>query len=353
MTLHNKQLLVLMSLIVLCIACYQVTQHTTYHSTLPAIAALNKFGLNANNGGLTFPMLVPFPAGKRFWDDNTQWREVCRTGPNDCTFHEVDWWIDGLNKQGITKGLYVLTGTGRSPEWVKNLGQGQNQQWRAWVALIAAHFKGSKLHITAWEPYNEFTNPNGGWPGTTKELVRLAEDARCIIAGRGSIHDTGESCTAVLKSVGRIAPIDSDTVMLSPSFYTVHKWEDYFATSGAEDAAEQYAIHCYVQNPQQCTQQIELFRHKHPSEKEILMTEVGWCSPRGAPDCKELSETQKAAFVKYIYTSVPVSGLWWYAYNDRVRFLEQNGQLTSAGKEYLLLQTQNITGETNEQRTQE
>ena len=110
-------------------------------------------------------------------------------------------------------------------------GSGTDQIWRNWVAAIALHVNAATYaggHIKYWEIWNEIYrsstlqfNPFGppySFEGSYNQLVRMAQDANCIIAGRvQTITATGESCQTVLGTVGLTSSLDPNAVIVSPS----------------------------------------------------------------------------------------------------------------------------------------
>ena len=62
-------------------------------------------------------------------------------------------------------------------------GSGSNEAFKRFVTNVATHYG---TRIKYWEVWNEH-NMTGQWQGTDAQLVRMAEDARCIIAGKGRI----------------------------------------------------------------------------------------------------------------------------------------------------------------------
>ena len=114
-------------------------------------------------------------------------------------------------------------------------GSGTDQIWKNWITAIAAHVNNptylqSHAHIKYWEPWNEwfrgsiilpnYVTGNGQVPptgvsyaGTYAQMVRLVEDMRCVITGKGTIHNfpsAGKStpCSAT--------PIDANALIVSP-----------------------------------------------------------------------------------------------------------------------------------------
>ncbi len=107
-------------------------------------------------------------------------------------------------------------------------GTGMNTHWKTWVTFIATHandatYLQTHAHIRYWEPWNEPDTSafwgSGAMPeghGSYSALVRLVEDARCIITGKGVIHNTpslgmSTPCTATA--------IDPTALIVSPSYH--------------------------------------------------------------------------------------------------------------------------------------
>jgi len=112
-------------------------------------------------------------------------------------------------------------------------GTGTNLTWRTWVQNIAQHVNSpayltTHAHIAYWEPCNEcYRSPNldpgygsGGaqiaYKGTYPQLVRLMQDARCIIVGNPS-----DPITALNTTCGQagypVIGIDPSAHMVMPS----------------------------------------------------------------------------------------------------------------------------------------
>lgn len=291
------------------------------------------YGLNAN-GARPMPWLLNFGV-LRFWDDAAQWWDV-EPQPGKWHWQNVDFWVETMNHLRVREGLFEL---GKPPKWARGtLGQGTNSAWRIWVRDAGQHLQQAPpFHVTAWSPYNEFTYTAGGWKGTNEQMVRLSEDARCILTGRGKITMTGETCAQVLASVGLQAPIDPTTVMLSPSFgFGNPKWKTYFATAGAMDAAEGIEFHCYNPDWKVCVNQVAALKKYSPkwTAEAIWLGEISWSKPGS----HKLSWQQKAEFTTAIYTQIEVRTICDYAYNNLYNGeLMLNGKLTPAGEAYKAL----------------
>ena len=114
-------------------------------------------------------------------------------------------------------------------------GSGTNQAWVNWVASVAAHangmdglssgcanggnYRSCHAYIKYWEIWNE-PDSTGFWTGSFSQLVRMAEDARCIIKGQGTVHNyitAGNTvdCSKTTYNYG----YDPNAMMLTPSYH--------------------------------------------------------------------------------------------------------------------------------------
>jgi len=218
------------------------------------------FGLHIL-GLADFPAQVPY-GEFRNWDTDAQWPELeptCGAASGDPSDPCFDWKnfdqeTASLNAAGIDNILYTLN---RVPPWASSDpsdpvcngtnphpgecdlpidinpdGSGTNQTWRNWVTALATHTNGlddatgtylqSHAHVKYWEPWNEwYRNPLvTNWSGevsvkaTYAQMLRLTEDVRCIITGKGTIHN--------YPSAGASTPctqtaIDPTAIILTPS----------------------------------------------------------------------------------------------------------------------------------------
>ena len=128
-------------------------------------------------------------------------------------------------KQGSTGG--TAPGQCDPPSDLNNDGTGADQFWRDWVAAYASHvnapgYTSSHAHVGYWEIWNE---PDSAtfWNGTLNQLIRMQEDAYCIIKGGSfTIRATGETCTQVqsaVRSVLLTGPIDTTSMVMMPSYH--------------------------------------------------------------------------------------------------------------------------------------
>jgi hypothetical protein len=312
---------------------------------------VNKFfGLNVLQ--LTNPWpLVPF-GSYRFWDNGCRWGLVnIADGVFDWT--HVDKWLALLAEHQVTDYLFELSGT---PTWASQMpnftgcdyasgscgapvglnrdGTGPNLVWRRWVAEVSAHVKAAAFGI-----WNEFGRQPGqpnvksiSWAGSNEQLVRMAEDARCIITGFGSVTATKETAADVLKTVGLSWSTSSSSIILSPSIgvepVSRSCWESYIATPGALEAAEAIAVHTYTTDPVALYNALISFRSLTPN-KAVWSSEGSW---------GQVFPADQAAYVTGYVSTLEKAGIerfYWYAYDDPGwGTLWTPSGLTPAGQEY-------------------
>ena len=307
------------------------------------------FGLHINHPKTGMP---PYPFGTyRFWDDFTRWQLVA-IGPDKFTWEDIDFWIDRMTSHGVSDGTYILGGP---PPWAvvldgtencdyahaarspgqsmcrppKDLGNdaaGPNLIWRKWVAAISTHFKKSKMHVSSWEVWQEFVRHdlNGGrtssWMGTNEQLVRLSQDAMCIITGRGSVRATHETCAQVLKSVGLSEPVDPSALIIGPTAGIGHpladrRFEEYWETPGAAESADLVGLHEYPMQPEQIYEYFPRWHKTLPKEveaKPLWMTEGGW-HRESVTD----PDTMAAWVARYnlLVRGLGIGRMYWYSYD--------------------------------------
>jgi uncharacterized protein YjdB len=229
------------------------------------------FGLTLNNTSYAFPS-VPFGV-ERIWDtSNVNWPGINKAN-GKYSWDNLDSVLMSMKANGVLDGFYTLS---RTPNWavseefkddtscnyaqvdapgecdppydLNSDGSGADQIWRDWVAAIGTHIINldpeKYAQIKYWEPWNEIdrsstiSNHTGGgfsYQGTFAQMVRIVEDARCIIKGTGQITATQESCADVLQTVGLTAAVDPNAVIVMPSSHI---------TSTASLAAAQNFLYC-------------------------------------------------------------------------------------------------------------
>ena len=160
-------------------------------------------------------------------------------------WRRLDTTLANLKRAGVDNVFYTLN---RTPEWATphpddsncdygrgecwpplglNLdGSGPNLIWKDWVSRIAHHvndpkFRKNHAHIKYWEPWNEwFDDSYFGWGPkvgahlTYAQMLRLTEDLRCVVTGKGTIHNYPKAGDATPCSA---KPIDPSALISTPS----------------------------------------------------------------------------------------------------------------------------------------
>lgn len=171
------------------------------------------FGMHLNSPNAPWPFFN-FGA-QRLWAAGVSWAQI-NTSQNTYDWSLFDQWMGEAQPHGVDI-LYTLA---RTPQWassqpndstcstgpgscdaptdVNQDGSGTDATWIAWVTAIAQHSAGNKSSglpgISYYEIWNEW-NSNVYWNPqftTTAQLVRMEQDARCVVEGPPS----GKSCNA-------------------------------------------------------------------------------------------------------------------------------------------------------------
>ena len=149
------------------------------------------------------------------------------------TFGYVPQWASRNPGDDTCDRLNETTGSCWLPPDVAFDGSGTDQTMIDAIRHIAAHvndpvYLQSHAHVRYWEPFNEpyrsrtlsgtncSTTHTCSYNGSYAQLVRIAEDMRCVIMGVGSAN--GVPCSRT--------PIDSSAAILTPS------GETYFEDNG-------------------------------------------------------------------------------------------------------------------------
>ncbi|HVN18026.1 MAG TPA: hypothetical protein VMU05_04615 [Dongiaceae bacterium] len=298
---------------------------------------------------------TPFPAGYgisgvRLWDTQTAW---ATTNTSD---GQYDWTnLDSRVNQATSNSVDVLYDFGRTPGWAQcsnssptcgsgdttvvcaytaeggsgqcfppndlNVdGTGTNQHWINWVTAVVTRYKGQIKFYEIWNEPNNAIN----WQGTTAQLVRMTQDARCIISGT----ECNSSSTYSQKG------IDTSAQILTPAFADHDldtTLEAYLAAGGAK-YSDVVAFHGYPGlNPPEQIQQIaaHVVGLAGVGSKPVFNTEGSW-----GVDVPITDPDQQAAFVsRYILVqqSAGVQKFYWYAWDGSGVNLWTSSGLNSAG----------------------
>ena len=325
----------------------------------------------------SYPVQVPY-GQFRSWDSaDANWPDIegCQAAsgnPADpCfTWTNLDGELSSLQQQGRTDIFYTLS---RTPAWASQMpndtscnyskrglygecwppvdlnadGTGLDQMWRNWVTAIATRvndptYLQTHAHIKYWETWNEFTRTTS-WEGTNNQLIRLAEDANCIITGKVTaiVANLNEPCSHVWSTVGLTAPIDPQAVMVAPSAAGIHPTQvqtflycssDPTCTLGSAGAAavDVIDVHLYInqQTPENVITvglpALELDLRPAEQQKPLWNGEGSWGLTSDSTDIWQDPYARAGVIPRYfaLYWSAGVTENFWYGYD----FVD-NGQL--------------------------
>ena len=218
---------------------------------------------------IDYSSTTPFPSGishgqGRLWDTpGVEWSylqtSACASSPCPSAFswNALDSLLSTMEENSVYAAQYSLArtpsflssnpadtacnyqdhgGPGQcdAPSDLNPDGTGADLIWRNWVAAISSHvnapgYTSTHAHVQYWEIWNEPDTPafwGGSSPsaqGTFDQLVRMEEDAYCIVKGGTFTNDyTGESCSAILATVTSVpltAPTDPTASIVMPSYH--------------------------------------------------------------------------------------------------------------------------------------
>jgi len=312
-------------------------------------------------------------ASLRMWDDHTAWSEI-NTSPGPPTasdFANMDYWLGQTSVYG-TDFLYDLA---RTPGWAQcpnnsppcgsgltppacfdadvngpgqclppsdlNFdGSGPNQIWINWVTAVAQHSVQSTTgHITYYEIWNEPNVPSE-WQGSILQLVRMTQDASCIIKG------TNCSSLSTYSQTG----VDPAASILTPAFVNLDSNADVlngltaFFNAGGSQYIDVIAFHGYVGNARPPEDFATTFLPSISGlvasmGKPLFNTEGSWGTKQPITDPQE----QAAWLSRYILIQVSesISKFYWYSWDGGpVGLWSATGGTSPAGIAYGILGSQ-------------
>ena len=320
----------------------------------------------------TPPPNIPI-ASLRMWDDHTAWSEI-NTSPGPPAaqdFVNMDYWLGQTNVYG-TDFLYDLA---RTPGWaqcpnnsppcgsglppptcfdtdVNGPGQclppsdlnfdgtGSNQIWINWVTAVAQHSVQSPSgHIKYYEIWNEPNVPSE-WQGSIAQLVRMTQDARCIIVGTGCNPGSNYTQKAIDPSASIVTPA---FVNLSSDLDVMHGLTAYFG-AGGNQYIDVIGFHGYVGNAKPPEDFATTFLPNisnvvASTGKPLFNTEGSWGTKQPVTDPQE----QAAWLSRYVLIQVSegISKFYWYSWDGGpIGLWSAATGTTPAGIAYGILGTQ-------------
>lgn len=230
---------------------------------------------------------VNLPYGSlRLWDTDTRWQNL-NLSSGVFNFACLDPYLAAARTAGLTDLVMTLSST---PTWaasnmtvsdcdysffslgdcsppsdLNSDGTGTNQHWRDYIYNLSLHISGlsavTYMAPTYFEMWNEFTRGSGStdctesaaeqsWLGTCEQLVRMAQDANCILTGRAiTITATSQTCTAAHMNEPAIGLLPGARIMTPDAAATapdVSLWGTYLSTTGALLNVDRLAVHTYA-----------------------------------------------------------------------------------------------------------
>ncbi|MFZ0732889.1 MAG: hypothetical protein WAM79_11240 [Candidatus Sulfotelmatobacter sp.] len=357
------------------------------------------FGMHLNSPNAPWPFF-PF-GGQRLWAAGVSWAQI-NTAANTYDWSLFDQWMSEAQPHGVDI-VYTLA---RTPQWASQQpsdsscssgpgecdppldlnkdGSGTDATWISWVSAIAQHSLSDKNSglpgISYYEIWNEW-NSNVYWNpqyGTTAQLVRMEEDARCVVEGAPS----GLSCTKNASVFPQGTALDPNAKIVSPSPVgaaadgmlgeVAASLTTYFSTSVSGYAggtfSDEIGFHGYVgtgtkgntgggsplpcpvaENVNTVISDMSQTLNSYPdsassggSLKPLFDTEAGWSEApvEGFTDL----ERQAAFLPRYLLlqASSNISRVYWFAWDsktDSSLYNDTTGQTTPAATAYQQVNT--------------
>ncbi len=349
---------------------------------------------------LSSPIPSTMAGTARVWDSaSAQWPNI-NTASGMFVWDDLDTLLADYHAAGIDDVFYTLW---RVPTWASSMpadatcdyaaqghayygecdlpkdiaadGTGTDLTWRTWVQNIAQHANGqdpnnpdpnylsNHAHISYWEPCNEcFRSPtldpgygsNGAqvaYRGTYAQLVRMMQDARCIIigtptdpitalgvnCGQAGYPYTGIDPTAkmVMPSTGPLPTTGGRTapyiqVMQNLLYCTCAGNSCSASTTGCptglagSEAVDIISAHIYPKSytPEQIPTEVASVRsalQKQDLSKPIWNGEGGWGQTSMATEVNDGDPDLEAAFLARFEVMAWASGLarsYWYEWDN-------------------------------------
>lgn len=314
-------------------------------------------------GGSDHLNTVTVPYGSlRLWDTSTGWAQI-NTASGVYDFSTLDGFVNSA-----PSGVDLLYNLARTPHWASSNpndsscsyntndfpngggngqcwapldlnsdGSGSNQDWINWVTAVATQNKNVyRDKIKYLEIWNEW-NVTKFWQGTSAQLVRMEQDARCVVEG----PPAGHSCNSNSSFPGGTG-IDSAVRIVTPSAVGAHDklneveldLSNYFGTKvggvGGGTFSDVIGFHGYVgtqgssglcPNPEEVTTVVGDLNNSvlsfttEAAGKPLFNTEGGWsrASEEGFTD----PDRQAAFLARYflLQRSLGVERVYWYRWD--------------------------------------
>lgn len=324
---------------------------------------------------------TPWPAigfgAYRMWSNSSpsiaRWAQI-NTKAGTYDFTVIDSFLSEMQAHGIKTVVYTF---GEVPKWASSNptdtgcdfaangvfaqggcdlpldiaadGTGTNKMWIDFVTALAKHVNDATYlkihaHIRYWEPWNEWwrnnvvNNSSSSYPAvsvraTYAQMVRMAEDLRCIVTGTGSVNGAKCTKTAIDPTALITTPSDGGDDAGNPG--SVMVFQNYLycngtgtrapisgskCTTGSRGSAVSDVMntHFYELQPERLSvdfQQYKSVMSKMDQAKPFWSGEGGW----GSDTRKDISDPDIAAsWISRYYLmgwAAGFSAMYWYAYD--------------------------------------
>ena len=290
------------------------------------------FGMHINDEKAPWPNAAV--GAQRLHDSGVSWSEIekssgsydftkldsliarAQTNGADLLYTFVDVPVFYSSDPTDTTCAYPQNGNGGCdpPAGLNADGTGSDTPFKNFVTALATHV-GSK--ITYWEIWNE-PDVQKMWKGTPQQLVRMAQDATCIIKGTGS----GCPGSAINANAKMLTPAPTSGPNVAP------QWMQTYLAAGGGQYADVISFHGYVQCPTACpptpTPEVvattisnlkSVLASNGQGQKPIFDSEGSW----GSADLLTFNDPdQRSAFVARFLVLQQSAGLdrvYWYRWD--------------------------------------
>ena len=288
--------------------------------------------------------------GLRLWDSGTGWAEM-NTSAGVCDFSHMDSWLTEAQANNVD----VLYNLGRTPNWASSNpsdsscsyayvssddgqcdppydlnpdGTGTNDIWIGWVTSVVNHYKGK---VKFYEIWNEW-NISLFWKGTPQQLVRMTQDAYCIIEGppaggcnsNSTFHGTGLDPSAQVITPSSVGAGTSSSELDAAASNMATFLGSQAGGMGPGNFIDIIGFHCYVSTKTVGDYPIpenavivdnNVAAVSGVQGKPLFCTEGGWgdVSEEGFTD----TALQAAFLARYylVQSSTSVQRVYWYAWD--------------------------------------
>ncbi len=297
-------------------------------------------GMHINQPNTPWPSV---PVGSvRLWDSGTGWAQI------ETASATYDWSVlDARVNEASAAGADVLYDFARTPPWAQCAptnkscgsgvtvtcsyndgssgpgqcyppndlsvdGSGSNQHWINWVTAVVTRYR---TRIKFYEIWNEPDMP-AMWQGTNPQLIRMEQDARCIVIGTGCNSRSHYTQTA----------IDPTALITTPAFTStsglvVGKAASAFLQAGGGAYADVIAFHGYLGQDKPAESVLNTIATLQnglvaagQQSKPVFDTEGSWGSLAWITDAGE----QQAWLARYmiLQQSAGVQRFYWYSWDS-------------------------------------